>query len=136
MISLLKIFLAAVIVTCGYCFEIRARGNEDICPPSEQIQPCTCFRDSKSQRVTALCKNFTHAEDLKEIFDKNPNWGLEDIHIDNSIMAYLPAVMLEKSSFPEHECVAYHFVHAVRHDACRDARAQLVPVQCETDQRY
>ncbi|GFR17862.1 uncharacterized protein TNCT_472241 [Trichonephila clavata] len=90
------VFVVAV-VTCNYA--VFAYDDSDVCPPPDQIAPCTCFRAPLTKRITALCTNFTNAMDIQDIFDRNPGWNLQDVHIDRSAMQYLPAQMLEKARF-------------------------------------
>lgn len=92
----LVLFFAFVVCSQGSI--ILREGS--VCPPPEQISPCTCFKNAQNlQRVTGLCSNFTDAVALGEIFTKNPNWNLQDVHIDRAVMAYIPALMLEKAVF-------------------------------------
>ncbi|GFT23466.1 uncharacterized protein NPIL_556371 [Nephila pilipes] len=93
------LFIAIAIVTSSYAFVISSDDDRDVCPPRDQIAPCTCFRARYTKRVTALFENFTDAMDIERIFEKNPSWKIEDVHIDQCVMSYLPAVMLEKARF-------------------------------------
>ncbi|GFT07407.1 uncharacterized protein TNCV_3788881 [Trichonephila clavipes] len=89
------VFVVAV-VTCNYAF---AYDDRDVCPPPDQIAPCKCFRAPFTKRITALCTNFTNAMEIQNIFDRNPGWNLQDVHIDSCVMPYIPAQMLEKARF-------------------------------------
>ncbi|KAG8189357.1 hypothetical protein JTE90_021860 [Oedothorax gibbosus] len=98
--------LFCALVACSEANVLFREGNdlplleESVCPPPELISPCTCFKNTEnSNRVTAQCSNFTNSQDLEEIFTKNPNWNIQDVHIDGAIMPYIPAVMLEKAVF-------------------------------------
>ncbi|KAF8767983.1 protein slit-like [Argiope bruennichi] len=94
------LFFCTTFVTYVYSNVMPAGDAEEkLCPPPENIAPCICFKAPITERVTAQCSNFTNAYDIKAIFDKNPNWNLQDVWIDNSVMAFLPAKMLEKAQF-------------------------------------
>ncbi|GFT23464.1 uncharacterized protein NPIL_556361 [Nephila pilipes] len=91
-------FIAAVL-TSNNGFALPAGDDRDVCPPPDRIAPCTCIRAHDSNRITANCSNFTDATALKNIFVKNKDWSIEDVHIDQCVMSYLPAEMLEKARF-------------------------------------
>ncbi|GFT23462.1 uncharacterized protein NPIL_556351 [Nephila pilipes] len=95
---LISAFIAGVFISGHGCL-LFAGDDERTCPPPDQIAPCTCFRATGLNRITALCSNFTDAIAIKNIFVKNPDWSLEDVHIDQCVMSYLPAEMLEKARF-------------------------------------
>ncbi|GIZ04320.1 uncharacterized protein CEXT_26021 [Caerostris extrusa] len=98
--KILLLFIVAVtIVSIVNSSLIHSNEEGNDCPPPEQLDPCTCFKDLNSGRVTVLCSNFSDAELLRNIFDRNPGWKLQDVHIDRSIMAYIPASLLERAQF-------------------------------------
>ncbi|KAG8181130.1 hypothetical protein JTE90_000782 [Oedothorax gibbosus] len=100
--------LFCVLVACSEAKVLFREGNDlpllegSVCPPPELISPCTCFINTDREyanRVTAQCSNFTNSQDLAEIFTKNPNWNIQDVHIDGAVMPYIPAVMFEEAVF-------------------------------------
>ncbi|GBN93771.1 hypothetical protein AVEN_227878-1, partial [Araneus ventricosus] len=99
--NLLPILLfGAGVATCVYGNAIPAGYDaENFCPPPEDIAPCTCFKAPITNRVTARCSKFTNSYEIKAIFDRNPNWDLQDVWIDESVMPFLPAKMLEEAHF-------------------------------------
>ncbi|GBN70296.1 hypothetical protein AVEN_20871-1 [Araneus ventricosus] len=99
--NFLQLFLfSAGVVTCVYGNAIPAGYDaESLCPPPENIAPCTCFKAPITNRVTARCSNFTNSYEIKAIFDRNPDWDLQDVWIDESVMPFLPAKMLEEAHF-------------------------------------
>ncbi|CAL1281578.1 unnamed protein product [Larinioides sclopetarius] len=98
--SLPILLISAVLVTYVYGNTIPTRYDEEnFCPPPENIAPCTCFKAPVSNRITARCSNFTNSYEIKEIFDRNPEWNLQDVWIDHCVMPFLPAKMLETAHF-------------------------------------
>ncbi|GBO43480.1 hypothetical protein AVEN_212957-1 [Araneus ventricosus] len=94
------LLFGAGVVTCVYGNAIPAGYDaENLCPPPENIAPCTCFKAPVTNRVTARCSNFTNSYEIKAIFDRNPDWDLQDVWIDESVMPFLPAKMLEEAHF-------------------------------------
>lgn len=93
---LIYVFILSVF-TSGYSFSLSA-SEDNVCPPPVQIAPCTCFKSSAG-RITALCTNFTDTTDFLNIFEKNIHWNLQDVHINQSVMSYLPAKILETARF-------------------------------------
>ncbi|GFT23460.1 uncharacterized protein NPIL_556341 [Nephila pilipes] len=99
MLFLLISALFVSVFTSSYGFLLFAGDDKDICPPIDQIDPCTCYKAPVSHRIIAHCSNFTDATALKNIFVKNPDWSINDVYIEQSVMSYLPAEMLEKARF-------------------------------------
>ncbi|CAL1281576.1 unnamed protein product [Larinioides sclopetarius] len=94
------LLFGAGVVGCVYSNGISSRyDTENLCPPPDNIAPCTCFNSPVSNRITARCSNFTNANELKSIFNKNPDWDLQDVWIDQCALPFLPAKMLEKAHF-------------------------------------
>ncbi|GBN18383.1 hypothetical protein AVEN_67312-1 [Araneus ventricosus] len=94
------LLFSAGVVACVYSNAIPAGYDaENLCPPPENIAPCTCYKSPFTYRVTARCSNFTNSYEIKAIFDRNPDWKLQEVWIDGSVMPFLPAKMLEEAHF-------------------------------------
>ncbi|CAL1281577.1 unnamed protein product [Larinioides sclopetarius] len=97
---LLILLFGVGVITCVHSNgRLAGYDTENLCPPPENIAPCICFNAPITNRLTARCSNILNHDEIKTVFDRNPDWGLQDVWIDKFVMPFLPAKMLEEAHF-------------------------------------
>ncbi|KAG8184954.1 hypothetical protein JTE90_011085 [Oedothorax gibbosus] len=62
------------------------------CPPASQVEPCVCTNSG----ITYLkCQNIDDTDTLSNVFIKSSNYRYTEVHIEQSVLQFLPSDMFQ-----------------------------------------